>query len=83
MRGLIRLFHPLLLLTLTLTLTIVAMPVRAQDCGRICLEGFMNQFLDALLAHDASALPTGMRFAGQLAYMASIPYKSKSGWDEQ
>lgn len=60
MRGLIRLFRPLLLLVLTA----LAIPARAQECDRACLEGLMNQFLAALLAHDASTLPLapGMRY---------------------
>ncbi len=52
MRGPMRLFYPLLLL-----LALTTLPVQAQDCDRACLEGFMNQFLDALLAHDPSTLP--------------------------
>jgi hypothetical protein len=35
---------------------------RAQDCDRACLEGFMQQVLDAQLAHDASALPLADNF---------------------
>jgi hypothetical protein len=27
------------------------------SCDRACLEGFMNQYLDAMVAHDASHLP--------------------------
>ncbi len=53
MRGLIRPLHTLLFLFLSL----LYIPARAQDCDRTCREGFMNQFLDALLAHDASTLP--------------------------
>jgi hypothetical protein len=29
----------------------------AETCDRACLEGFVNQYLDALAAHDASKLP--------------------------
>jgi hypothetical protein len=29
----------------------------AETCDRSCLEGFVNQYLDALAAHDASKLP--------------------------
>lgn len=29
----------------------------AETCGRACLEGFVNQYLDALAAHDPSKLP--------------------------
>jgi hypothetical protein len=32
-------------------------PVLAQDCDRACLEGLMNQFLDAQLKHDPAGLP--------------------------
>src|ERR1700691_4993305 len=28
-----------------------------RSCGRACLEGFMNQYLDAMVAHDPSHLP--------------------------
>ena len=31
--------------------------VRAQQCDRACLTGLMTQFIDALVAHDASKLP--------------------------
>lgn len=31
--------------------------VRAQDCDRACLTGLMTQYIDALVAHDASGLP--------------------------
>jgi hypothetical protein len=34
--------------------TVHAAPV---DCDRDCLRGFITQYLDALVAHDASALP--------------------------
>lgn len=41
-----------------------AAPVYAQDCDRSCLEGFMDDFLEALLAHDPGGLPlaTDMRY---------------------
>lgn len=29
----------------------------AEPCDRACLEGFVNQYLDALAAHDSSKLP--------------------------
>jgi len=29
----------------------------AETCDRACLEGFVNQYLDALAAHDPSKLP--------------------------
>jgi len=29
----------------------------SSNCDRACLEGFMNQYLDAMVAHDASRLP--------------------------
>ena len=31
--------------------------VAAPECGRACLEGFANQYLDALVAHDPSRVP--------------------------
>src|ERR1700681_1792895 len=36
-----------------------AITVRAADpsCDRACLEGFVNQYLDAMVAHDPSHLP--------------------------
>jgi hypothetical protein len=60
MRGPARSFHALILL---LSLAF-ALPAQAQDCDRACLEGLMNQFLDALLTHDATTLPLapGMRY---------------------
>src|SRR5512147_1301298 len=30
---------------------------RSADCNRACLEGFVNRYLDALVAHDPSRLP--------------------------
>ena len=41
-----------------------AVPAYAQDCDRSCLEGFMDDFLEALLAHDPGGLPlaTDMRY---------------------
>jgi hypothetical protein len=56
MRGVIRPSLSLSLL-LFLSLSSLTLPVQAQDCDRACLEGFMNQFLEALLAHDPSSLP--------------------------
>lgn len=35
----------------------VAGTSEAKNCGRACLDGFVNQFLDALVAHDPSRLP--------------------------
>ena len=32
-------------------------PAQAQDCNRACLAGMMTQFVDAVVAHDSSALP--------------------------
>ena len=49
-----RLFSIIALLAATL-LTIS--PTHAEDCDRACLEGLMDQFLTALEARDASALP--------------------------
>jgi hypothetical protein len=38
---------------------LMAIAARAADssCDRSCLEGFMNQYLDAMVAHDPSHLP--------------------------
>lgn len=41
----------------TIFLLIVAPQVNAQQCDRGCLTDLMTQFIDALVAHDASALP--------------------------
>jgi hypothetical protein len=35
----------------------VAGASQAKNCNRACLDGFVNQFLDALVAHDPSRLP--------------------------
>lgn len=35
----------------------VAGSSQAKNCDRACLDGFVNQFLDALVAHDPSRLP--------------------------
>jgi hypothetical protein len=35
----------------------VAGASQAKNCDRACLDGFVNQFLDALVAHDPSRLP--------------------------
>jgi hypothetical protein len=53
MRGVISVCKPFLLL---LALGAVV-PVFAQDCDRTCLEGLMNQFLEAQLKHDPAGLP--------------------------
>lgn len=35
----------------------IAAPAFAQTCDRVCLEGFVNQYLDAMVAHDPKRLP--------------------------
>jgi len=35
---------------------------QAQDCDRSCLEGFLNQYLDAMVANDASKAPLSYGF---------------------
>jgi hypothetical protein len=40
----------------------VTFSVQAQDCDRSCLEGFLNQYLDALVANDASKAPLSYGF---------------------
>ena len=35
----------------------VAGAAEAKNCDRACLDGFVNQYLDALVAHDPSRLP--------------------------
>ena len=42
---------------LILSSTLTFSTAQAQDCDRACLEGFMDQFLDALEVRDASTLP--------------------------
>ncbi len=32
-------------------------PAQPETCGRACLEGFVNQYLDALAAHNAFGMP--------------------------
>jgi hypothetical protein len=51
----------LILTMLTASLLCFSFTVGAigkQDCNRECLAGFMTKYLDALIAHDASKLPT-------------------------
>lgn len=38
------------------------MSAQAQDCDRSCLEGFLNQYLDAVVANDASKAPLSYGF---------------------
>lgn len=38
-------------------LTVLPPAAHAQACDRACLTGLMTQFIDALVAHDASTLP--------------------------
>lgn len=35
----------------------IATPAQAADCDRKCLSGLLTQYVDALVAHDASKLP--------------------------
>ncbi len=39
-----------------------AFSAQAQDCDRTCLEGFLNQYLDAVVANDASKAPLSYGF---------------------
>jgi hypothetical protein len=39
------------------TSTPAAAPASASPCDRACLEGFVNHYLDAMMAHDPSHLP--------------------------
>ena len=38
-------------------LTAIPAPAAEPSCDRACLEGFMNQYLDSMVAHDPSHLP--------------------------
>ena len=49
----------LLLTVLASTISILAM---AQDCDRACLAGFLDAYLDALVANDASQAPLSYGF---------------------
>jgi hypothetical protein len=40
----------------------VTFSAQAQDCDRSCLEGFLNQYLDAMVANDASKAPLSYGF---------------------
>ncbi|MGV3591169.1 MAG: hypothetical protein ACO1PZ_05725 [Gammaproteobacteria bacterium] len=64
MRGPWRVFSHPMAICLICAMTFGTLPAHAQDCDRACLEGFMDQLLDAMLAHDASTLPlaAGMRY---------------------
>jgi hypothetical protein len=41
----------------SLTVLLAAAPVAAQSCDRACLEGFVERYLDALIAHDPARVP--------------------------
>jgi hypothetical protein len=41
----------------SLVLALSSSPALAQECNRACLAGMMTQFIDALVAHDPTALP--------------------------
>jgi hypothetical protein len=34
-----------------------ALPAQSNSCGRACLEGYVDQFMDAVIAHDPAKLP--------------------------
>jgi hypothetical protein len=40
----------------------VALPVQSQDCDRSCLAGFLDSYLNALAANDASLAPLSYGF---------------------
>lgn len=42
--------------------SILAFPASAQDCDRACLAGFLDQYLEALVANDASQAPLSHGF---------------------
>src|ERR1700691_612493 len=46
---------------LVLTLAALTPAVRAADCDRECLRGFITQYLDAMVAHKPSALPVAAK----------------------
>ena len=50
-----RLFVPLLT-------TLISFPALAQDCDRSCLAGFLDDYLSALVANDASQAPLSYGF---------------------
>ena len=39
----------------------VALPAQAQDCDRSCLAGFLDSYLSALAANDASLAARALR----------------------
>jgi len=43
-------------------LATVSTPANAQDCDRACLAGFLDQYLNALVANDASQAPLSYGF---------------------
>lgn len=49
--------HFLCKATLLLFTALISLSASAQDCDRACLEGFVDQLLEALEARDASGLP--------------------------
>lgn len=56
-RQMCRLLAALALLTTALPFTSAQAQDSAGQCDRTCLEGMVTAYVDALLAHDASALP--------------------------
>src|SRR6478735_7884161 len=55
---LMRKYFPIALLSMLMAIT-VGGGVRAQSgaCDRACLEGFVDKYLDAVIAHDPKLLP--------------------------
>ncbi len=53
-----RKYFPIALLSMLTAINIVG-GVRAQSgaCDRACLEGFVDKYLDAIIAHDPKLLP--------------------------
>ena len=45
------------LFTLTLAMVAGTASLRAADCDRTCLGGFVTQYLDAMVAHNPAKLP--------------------------
>ena len=44
-------------IVLALLTAVTTAPAAAQDCNRLCLEGWVDRYLDAVIDNDPSSLP--------------------------
>ena len=71
-------FTPAILLAI-----LASIPSRAADCDRECLRGLVTQYLNAMVAHNPSALPVGdkVRFTENAVAvkLGDVLWKTASG----